>query len=430
MSKYVLTNAVLIDGTGGEPQPGSGLVVDGEKIHSVGPSGSLPVPADAMVIDLEGKTLMPGIIDAHTHLTYHRSEYALILQQMNESLELNTIKAVESAGMILDMGCTAIGDGACRGHIALGIRDGVRQGLIRGPKVVAAGPMISGSSGIADHTAAWGYADHDAYLGMCVNGREQVVAAVRKQMREGVDWVKLTGSGTPGNPWIGGRIQDLVYDELAAAVQEAAKFNKRVHVHAHDPIGPQAAAKAGAVSVHSGEFLDEEGLLVLKEYSCVFVPTIAWLHYRTNESYAREYLRSFKPTDAQIQVFIDECQDAYDACREAIPAAHRLGTPMGLGSDAAHVFPPFDIAFEMQYYQDLGIPPLDIITCATQQSAVAVGRGDDWGTLEQGKAADLLVVDGDPARDVTVLRDKDRIEAIVVDGTFQKNTLHEAAAAA
>ena len=429
MSKYVLTNALLIDGTGAEPQQSSGLVIDGETIHSVGPTGSLPAPADAEVIDLEGKTLMPGIIDAHTHLTYHRSEYGLILQQMNESLELNTVKAVENAAMILDTGCTAIGDGACRGHLALAIRDGVRQGLIRGPKVVAAGPMISGSSGIADHTAAWGYADHDAYLGMCVNGREQVIEAVRKQMRTGVDWVKLTGSGTPGNPWIGGRIQDLVYDELEAAVQEAAKFNKRVHVHAHDPIGPQAAAKAGAVSVHSGEFLDEEGLLVLKEYGCVFVPTIAWLEFRTNESYAREYLRSFKPTDEQVQTFIDECRDAYEACREAIPMAHRLGTPMGLGSDAAHVFPPYDIAFEMEYYQDLGIPPLEILTCATKMSAIAVGRGEDWGTLEQGKAADLLVVDGDPSSDITILRDKDRIQAIVQDGQFQKDTLRVAAAA-
>ena len=148
MSKYVLTNALLIDGTGAEPQQSSGLVIDGETIHSVGPIGSLPAPADAEVIDLEGKTLMPGIIDAHTHLTYHRSEYGLILQQMNESLELNTIKAVENAGMILDTGCTAIGDGACRGGTSRWpFRDGVRQGLIHGPKVVAAGPMISGSSG-------------------------------------------------------------------------------------------------------------------------------------------------------------------------------------------------------------------------------------------------------------------------------------------
>ena len=130
-----------------------------------------------------------------------------------------------------------------------------------------------------------------------------------------------------------------------------------------------------------------------------------------------------------MQTFIDECRDAYEACREAIPMAYRLGTPMGLGSDAAHVFPPFDIAFEMEYYQDLGIPPLEIITCATKMSAIAVARGEDWGTLEQGKAADLLVVDGDPSQDIKILSDKDRIEAIVVDGQFQKNTIREPVAA-
>ena len=161
----------------------------------------------------------------------------------------------------------------------------------------------------------------------------------------------------------------------------------------------------------------------------MFVPTIAWLEFRTNESYAREYLRSFKPTDEQVQTFIDECRDAYEACREAIPMAYKLGTPMGLGSDAAHVFPPWDIAFEMEYYAELGVPPLDIITCATKMSAIAVARGEDWGTLEQGKAADLLVIDGDPSQDISILRDKERMPAIMVDGAFQKNTMREAVAA-
>lgn len=398
-------------------------MVDGTRIHSVGPVGSLSRPADARVIDAGGRTLMPGLIDAHTHLTYHGSEYALILQQMNETLELNTLKAAESARRILETGCTAIGDGAGRGNIAAAVRDAVALGIIPGPKVVAAGQMLSGSSGIGDHTAVWGDFEHEAFLGAVVNGPQEMRAAVRKQIRRGVDWIKVTASGTPGNLWIGGRTQDLEYDEILAAVREATKFGKPVHAHAHDAAGLKDAVRAGVISVHSGEFVDEDGLRLMKERGCVFVPTIAWLHFRVSEEYARAYTRAYRPTDEQIQRFVQECREAYEACRGAIVSAFRLGTPTAIGSDGAHVFPPFDLVREMEYFQELGIAPLQIVACATKLSAQAVGRGDVWGTLEPGKAADVLVVEGDPARDVRVLRDKSRIVLMLQDGRVVKDLL-------
>jgi hypothetical protein len=218
MATLALINGRLIDGTGKEPRDRWGLVVAGDRIQEVGASNSLRVPSDATVTDLGGRTIMPGLIDAHTHLTYHASEYSLILQQMNESLEINTVKAVDNARRILETGCTAIGDGGSRGHIATAIRDGVRQGLITGPKVVAAGQMISGSGGIGDHTAARGLHENETYLGIVVNGPQGMRAAVRRQMRAGADWVKVTASGTPGNLWITGRTQDLGFEEILAAV--------------------------------------------------------------------------------------------------------------------------------------------------------------------------------------------------------------------
>ncbi len=430
MAKCALINGRLIDGTGEAPRDGWGLLVDGPTIQAVGPGHALHRPADATVIDVGGRTVMPGLIDAHTHLTYHVSEYALILQQMNELLEMTAIKATQNARMILETGCTAIGDGGCRGNTAACIRDAVQQGLIPGPKVVAAGQMLSGTGGIADHTAAWGYHENETYLGIVVNGGPQMREAVRKQMRLGVDWVKVTASGTPGNLWIDGRTQDLGYEEILAAVQEAAKFGKPVHAHAHDRNGLKDAVRAGVISVHSGEFADQAGLELMKARGCFFIPTIAWLHFRAQEKYAREYTRAYKLTDAQIQRFIDDCREAYEACRETIRLAHRLGTPMAIGSDGAHVFPPFDLAYEMEYFQDLGIPPLEILTAATKHSARAIGRGDVWGTLEPGKAADILVVDGDPSRDVRVLRDKSRLVMIVQDGRVVKDRLTGAPASA
>ncbi len=166
----VLVNGRLIDGTGTAPRQGCSVVVEDAVIEAVGPAPALRMPAEARVVDVGGRTIMPGLIDAHTHLTYHAGEYALILQQMNETLEMNTVHAVESARAILATGCTAIGDGAGRGNIAVAIRDGVSRGIIAGPKVVAAGQMLSGSAGIGDHTATWGALDHEAFLGVVVNG--------------------------------------------------------------------------------------------------------------------------------------------------------------------------------------------------------------------------------------------------------------------
>ena len=421
MGKIALINGRLIDGTGKEALEGWGLLVDGTKILSVDSTNALRVPADALVIDVKGMTLMPGLIDPHTHLSYHESTWALNMREMNESLELNTIKAIQNAKTILDTGCTAIGDGACRGNIAVAVRDAVAQGLISGPKVVAAGQMMCGSGGIVDHTYAWGYQESDAFFGVVVNGPQEVRTTVRKQMRRGVDMVKVSASGLPGDPNMGGRTQDLSYEELSAAVLEAAKFGKKVHAHAHDAAGLKDAAKAGVISIHSGEFVDDEGLEVLKETGCVFVPTIAWLHFRVSEDYAREFTRSLKLPDDQIKWFVDECSEAYEACREAIVKAFKVGVPTAVGSDGAHVFPPYDLVYEMEYFQELGIPPLEIIRSATLMSAKAIGRAEVWGTLEPGKAADLLLVDADPSKDVSVLRDKSRIKMVFQDGKVVKD---------
>jgi imidazolonepropionase-like amidohydrolase len=190
------------------------------------------------------------------------------------------------------------------------------------------------------------------------------------------------------------------------------------------------AVRAGVISLHSGEFADQEGLELMKEKSCVLVPTIAWLHYRINEAYAREYTRTHKLSDDQLRRFIDDCSQAYETCRETIRMAYRIGTPVGIGSDAAHVFPPYDVAFEMSYFQDEGVPPLQIITAATKTSAYAIGRGEVWGTLEPGKAADVLVVDGDPSKDIRILLDKARIEMIVQDGRIAKDSLPRRTASA
>jgi imidazolonepropionase-like amidohydrolase len=197
-----------------------------------------------------------------------------MLQQMTESIEMNTVRAVTNARNTLDTGCTAIGDGGTRRNIASAIRDAVSQGLMTGPKIVAAGQIISESGGLADQRVPWGTLEDDTLLGMAADGPEAVRATVRRQIRSGVDWVKVSASGVPAYPWISARTQDLEYDEVLAAVEEAAKFGKNVHAHAHDRNGLNDAVRAGVISLHSGEYVDDQGLELMRDRGCVFVPMI------------------------------------------------------------------------------------------------------------------------------------------------------------
>lgn len=430
-SAIAIQNATVIDGLGNAPVSGQTVVITGGVIKEVGPNERVSIPASATTFDATDHVLMPGLIDAHTHLTYHKGEYALLLQQMLEPLEFNTLKAGEAAEHILTTGCTAIGDGGTRGSIASAVRDGVKRGVLNGPKVVAAGQFLTGSGGIQDNTPTVGDYDDHKHLGTVVNGPLEVRTAVRKQVRMGVDWVKVTASGTPGNPWIGGKTQDLSYEEIKAAVEEARKFGKYVHAHAHDRQGIVDAARAGVISLHSGEFADRETLQVLKEENCYFVATVAWLQFRTNPDYVERYLRLYSSTtEAEEQRFIDECREGYESAVMAIKMAYEMGVPLAIGTDAAHVFPPFDMVAEMVQHQELGIPAIDVIRAATTSSAHAIGKGEEWGSVTPGKSADLLLTYGiAPHEDVSGLLNKDAIVGIMRDGEWAKGPVPVTSAA-
>lgn len=403
----VLIGGSLIDGTGREPVAGAGIVIKDGKIRATGRTETLSHGREARVIDVEGRTIMPGLIDTHTHLTYHGDQPNVWQLEFEESVELNTLKAARNAAMILQTGFTRIGDGGCRGFIGPAIRDAVAQRVIPGPHVVAAGPILTGSAGLLDSMPAWMRMESDVSLGMMVNGVEEVRRAVRTQIKGGVDWIKISASGVAGSRFATAEMGDLSREEIFAAVGEARKYARPVHAHAHSRDGVRTAVEAGVISLHSGEFADEETLLLIRERGTIFSPTVAWLHARCLPGYVL----------AESPVFVEEAWRAYAAAKDAIVKARELGVKMAMGSDASHRFHHVpDGILELEYFQVLGWPALEVITAATKTAAEAINRGEVAGTLEPGKAADLLVVEGAVAENIRVLRDKRNIWMMFQDG--------------
>jgi imidazolonepropionase-like amidohydrolase len=397
----VLIGGTLIDGTGRDPILRAGVVMKDSKIVAAGPAGGLSYGRDARVIDVVGLTIMPGLIDTHTHLTYHGDQPNVWQLEFEESVELNTLKAARNAAHILQTGFTSIGDGGCRGYIGPAIRDGVAKGVIPGPYIVAAGPILTGSAGLLDGMPVWIRMESDQALGMTVNGTDEVRRAVRTQVKGGVDWIKVSASGVAGSRYATAETEDLSAEEIVAAVSEARKYGKPVHAHAHSREGVRACVEAGVLSLHSGEFVDEDILVLMREKGIIFSPTVAWLHARCLPGYVL----------AENPAFVEEAWRAYAAAKISIVKARELGVKMAMGSDASHRFHHVpDGVLELEYYQELGWPALEVITAATKTAAEAINRGDTLGTLTPGKVADILVVEGPVSEDVRVLRDKRNIK--------------------
>ena len=193
---------------------------------------------------------------------------------------------------------------------------------------------------------------------------------------------------------------------------EAAKFGKHVHAHAHSTNGVRACIDAGVVSMHCAEFANEEQLIAMRDKQIPFSPTLAWLQARCMDT-------GNGHNDSESD-FLSEAWKAYAAAREVVKAAHSIGTPLAIGSDAFHRFPHVrDGVVEMEYLVALGYTPLEAIRSATQIAAQAIDPASDRGVIKLGARADVLVVDGDPASDLGVLRDKSRIHHLFKAGIEQ-----------
>lgn len=393
--KTLLTHCTLFDGTGREPLSNAAVLIEGERIAYAGPARELTAPEVDLTLDLGGHFVLPGLIDAHVHLALSGEPDSHFTGSDGEA----ALAILKNAQRNLAAGFTTVRDLGGWNELEFAVRRSIERGLFTGPRLCLAGRFISISEAGVDY-----------YPGMyaVANGVDAMLKAVREQIRNGADLVKLgvTGAvlvqaGVPG-------ATHLNPDEISIAVREAAKFGRRVAAHAHGADGIHKAVEAGVHTIEHGTFLhqDPAAIRLMAERGVFLVPTLSagWAVLAGEASTVPDWILA---KSRAIQ------EDALLSVR----MAYEAGVPIANGSDAATPLNFHgDNAQEVYWMQQAGLPALTALHAATGHAAHALGWDDRLGTLEPGKLADLIVLDGDPLEDLRLLADRDALRWVMKGG--------------
>jgi imidazolonepropionase-like amidohydrolase len=400
-----LVGCRLIDGTGAQSLADAVVVIDEGKIHQVGPADQVNVPGDADVIDVAGKTILPGLIDAHLHLLGITS-----MNQMTWVIDepyVRTIRAAIDAWRCLDAGFTTVRDAG--GMLAVYVKRAIEEGTAIGPRIVASGLIISQTAGHGDWhfvPAEW---NRRIQMARLADGVPEVRKAAREQLREGADMLKIFTTGGVMSERDKPTACQYSMDEIRAFVEEAKNAGVRTGTHALAPQGIKNAILAGIDNIDHGLYLDDEVIELMVARGTTLVPTMAIL----------DAILTHGRQEGVSEASMRKADGAQAAHFASFKKAFAAGVVCGLGTDylSDPKSPMGANADELVMYVDkVGLSPMEAIVCATRNNAIVLGLQDEIGTLEAGKQADLIVVDGDPLADISVLRDREKILAVYKGG--------------
>jgi imidazolonepropionase-like amidohydrolase len=408
---YVLKAARMFDGKSAALlKPGLVIVTDG-KIAGVGPNAA--IPAGAEVIDLGDATLLPGFIDAHTHLTaMHSDDYKQNeLDQLQKTIAERALDATANARVTLMAGITTVRDVGSSDYLDVGLRNAIRDRVVPGPRMLVCVHALGATGGHCDgedgyRAGLFGY--ESGPMEGVINGPEQARYAVRLDHKYGADVIKVCATGGVLSLTDDVDTPQLTQDELNAIVDEAHALRRKTAAHAHGAEGAKRAIRAGIDSIEHGTFLDDEALDMMKAHGTYYVPTL------------------MAPEGIQEQInkgiyipppILAKAKAAIASVHQTFQKALAKGVNIGLGTDAA-VYAHGRNTEEFHLMVDLGMKPIDALKAGTSADADLLGLADKLGTLETGKLADVVAVPGDPVENI---RQTEHVFFVMKEGVVYKN---------
>ena len=411
----VIENGQVIDGTGAEPVT-NGVIhsLDGLITYVGGSENAPPVPPAASTVDAQGGSILPGLVEAHFHPTYFNVAELEDLD-IKYPVEYVTILASVNAQLALESGYTAARSGGSLFNIDVWMKKGIENDLIPGPRLSASGREICGVGGLMDWNPDFRRIGMEGLI-LLVNGPEEARSAVRKLVKDGVEWVKTYPTGDAAAPDTNDHhTLCMTFDEMHAVVQTAHNHSMKVTGHCRATEGIKNALLAGYDCLEHGTFMDDETMDLLLERDVPVVPALQF------EWASIEY----GPEFGMSQAVIDGHQETLDGGAESARRILREGGRLGMGGDYGFAWTPHGTyAKELTFFvKHVGFSPLETIKCATKHGAEIMGRGDEFGTLEVGKLADILVVNGDVISDISIIENRNNILAVLQAGIIKAGTL-------
>lgn len=411
----IVSNGQLVDGTGAAPVRDAALVIQDGRITFAGPvKAAPPIRPDATRIDARGGTIMPGLVEAHFHSTYFNVAELQDLD-IKYPVEYVTLLAAANAQLALECGYTAARSGGSLFNIDFWLKKAIDNDIVPGPRLASSGREICGVGGLMDWNPDFRKIGMEGLV-LLINGPDEGRAAVRKLVKDGVEWVKTYPTGDAAAP----RVNDhhtlcMTFDEMHAVVATAHNHGLKVTGHCRATAGIKNALRAGYDCLEHATFMDDEALDMMLSRNVPCVPALQF------ELASVERGREF----GLSQEVIDGHQETLEGGAESARRILKAGGRVGMGGDYGFAWNPHgDYARELSFFVNyVGFTPLDTIRCATRSGAEIMGRDAEFGTLEPGKLADVLVVDGDVLADMRLLENRRHFVAVMQGGIVKAGQL-------
>ncbi|MEN9673595.1 MAG: hypothetical protein RL553_1860 [Planctomycetota bacterium] len=411
----VISNGTLFVGTNSPPIPNAAVVIKDGKIVYAGPEKSAPtIEPDAEKIDALGGTILPGLVEAHFHATYF-DVAALEDLDIKYPVEYVTLLAAANAKLALECGYTAARSGGSLFNIDVWLKKAIEAGISIGPRLVSSGREICGVGGLMDWNPDFRKIGMDGLV-LLINGADEARAAVRKLVKDGVEWVKTYPTGDAASPDLNDHhTLCMTFEEMNAVVATAHNHGLKVTGHCRANAGIKNALRAGYDAIEHGTFMDNEALDLLLKRDVPCVPAL-YFEYASIEH---------GPKYGMPKSVIDGHKETLEAGAESAKMILKAGGRLGMGGDYGFAWNPHgDYARELTFFvKYVGLDTHTVLQCATRTGAEIMGLEKEIGTVEVGKLADILIVDGDVLKDISILENKSKFVAVIQGGVIKAGRL-------